>query len=92
MKYLHTMIRVTDLDASLDFFINKLGFVEQRRHVNEKARYTLVFVAAPESLMRQSNSPTTGIRKIIREGGTLATWRSRLTMSTTIAPSCWPRE
>ena len=49
MKYLHTMIRVTDLDASLDFFINKLGFVEQRRHVNEKGRYTLVFVAAPES-------------------------------------------
>ena len=49
MKYLHTMIRVADLDASLDFFINKLGFVEQRRHVNEKGRYTLVFVAAPES-------------------------------------------
>jgi lactoylglutathione lyase len=33
----------------LDFFINKLGFVEQRRHVNDKGRYTLVFVAAPES-------------------------------------------
>ena len=49
MKYLHTMIRVSDLDQSLDFFINKLGFVEQRRHVNEKGRYTLVFVAAPES-------------------------------------------
>ena len=32
MKYLHTMIRVSDLDKSLDFFINKLGFVEQRRH------------------------------------------------------------
>ena len=49
MKFLHTMIRVSDLDQSLDFFINKLGFVEQRRHVNEKGRYTLVFVAAPES-------------------------------------------
>lgn len=49
MKYLHTMIRVSNLDASLDFFINKLGFVEQRRHVNDKGRYTLVFVAAPES-------------------------------------------
>jgi lactoylglutathione lyase len=46
MKYLHTMIRVADLDASLDFFVNKLGFVEQRRHVNEKGRFTLVFVAA----------------------------------------------
>jgi lactoylglutathione lyase len=43
------MIRVSNLDQSLDFFINKLGFVEQRRHVNEKGRYTLVFVAAPES-------------------------------------------
>jgi lactoylglutathione lyase len=49
MKYLHTMIRVSDLDASLDFFINKLGFVEQRRHVSEKGRFTLVFVACPES-------------------------------------------
>ena len=49
MKFLHTMIRVSDLEQSLDFFVNKLGFVEQRRHVNEKGRYTLVFVAAPES-------------------------------------------
>ena len=49
MKYLHTMIRVANLDEFLDFFINKLGFVEQRRHVNDKGRYTLVFVAAPES-------------------------------------------
>src|SRR4026208_208627 len=49
MKYLHTMIRVSDLDKSLDFFVNKLGFVEQRRYVNEGGRYTLVFVAAPES-------------------------------------------
>ncbi len=49
MKYLHTMIRVSDLDKSLDFFIRVLGFVEQRRYVNEKGRFTLVFVAAPES-------------------------------------------
>ncbi|NJM30330.1 MAG: lactoylglutathione lyase [Rhizobiales bacterium] len=49
MKYLHTMIRVSDLDQSLDFFVNKLGFVEQRRHVSEKGRFTPVFVAAPES-------------------------------------------
>ena len=46
MKYLHTMIRVSDLDRSLDFFVNKLGFVEQRRFKNEAGRYTLVFVAA----------------------------------------------
>jgi lactoylglutathione lyase len=49
MKYLHTMIRVSDLEKSLDFFINKLGFVEQRRHESEKGRFTLVFVACPES-------------------------------------------
>ena len=49
MKYLHSMIRVSNLDASLDFFVNKLGFVEQRRYVNDKGRYTLVFVIAPES-------------------------------------------
>ena len=49
MKYLHTMIRVSNLEQSVDFFINKLGFVEQRRYENEKGRFTLVFVAAPES-------------------------------------------
>jgi lactoylglutathione lyase len=47
MRYLHTMIRVTDLDTSLAFFVGKLGLVETRRSVNEKARYTLVFLAAP---------------------------------------------
>lgn len=49
MKYLHTMIRVSDLDKTLDFFTRILGFVEQRRYVNDKGRFTLVFVAAPES-------------------------------------------
>jgi len=48
MRYLHTMIRVTDLDASLDFFTAKMGLVETRRHVDEKGRFTLVFLAAPE--------------------------------------------
>jgi lactoylglutathione lyase len=49
MKYLHTMIRVSNLDTSLDFFTRVLGFVEQRRYESEKGRFTLVFVAAPES-------------------------------------------
>jgi lactoylglutathione lyase len=49
MQYLHTMIRVSNLDQSLDFFTNTLGFVEQRRHESEKGRFTLVFIAAPES-------------------------------------------
>jgi lactoylglutathione lyase len=47
MRYLHTMIRVTDLEASLAFFVGKLGLVETRRSVNEKGRYTLAFLAAP---------------------------------------------
>ena len=47
MKYLHTMVRVTDLEESLDFYCNKLGLVELRRHENEQGRYTLVFLAAP---------------------------------------------
>jgi len=49
MQYLHTMIRVSDLDKSLDFFTRVLGFVEQRRHVSEKGRFTLVFVACSET-------------------------------------------
>jgi lactoylglutathione lyase len=47
MKYLHTMIRVTDIDASLDFYCAKLGLHEIRRYDNEKGRFTLVFLAAP---------------------------------------------
>jgi lactoylglutathione lyase len=47
MEYLHTMIRVSDLEASLDFFVGKLGLVEVRRASNEKGRYTLVYLAAP---------------------------------------------
>jgi lactoylglutathione lyase len=47
MKYLHTMVRVSDLEASLDFYCNKLGLVELRRHENASGRYTLVFLAAP---------------------------------------------
>ena len=47
MKYLHTMVRVTDIDASLDFYCNKLGLQEVRRFENERGRFTLVFLAAP---------------------------------------------
>ncbi len=47
MKYLHTMVRVTDLDVSLDFYCNKLGLRELRRHTSEQGRFTLVFLAAP---------------------------------------------
>ncbi|MEO7386360.1 MAG: VOC family protein [Gammaproteobacteria bacterium] len=47
MKYLHTMVRVSDLDASLDFYCNKLGLREVSRTDNERGRFTLVFLAAP---------------------------------------------
>jgi lactoylglutathione lyase len=47
MKYLHTMVRVTDLERSLDFYCDKLGLQELRRHDVEKGRFTLVFLAAP---------------------------------------------
>jgi lactoylglutathione lyase len=48
MKYLHTMVRVTDIDASLDFYCNKLGLTELRRYENSAGRFTLVFLAAPD--------------------------------------------
>ncbi len=48
MRYLHTMVRVTDIDASLDFYVTKLGLKEVRRMENQQGRYTLVFLAAPE--------------------------------------------
>ena len=48
MRYLHTMVRVSDVDKSLDFYCSKLGLKEVRRRVDEKNRYTLVFLAAPE--------------------------------------------
>ncbi len=47
MKYLHTMVRVTDLEASLDFYCDKLGLMELGRYENEAGRFTLVFLAAP---------------------------------------------
>ena len=47
MKYLHTMVRVTDLEKSLDFYCNKLGLEELNRYDNEGGRFTLVFLAAP---------------------------------------------
>jgi len=47
MKYLHTMVRVTDIGRSLDFYVNKLGLREIRRTENPGGRFTLIFLAAP---------------------------------------------
>ena len=49
MKYLHTMVRIKDIDESLDFYVKKLGLKEKRRLKNEKGRYTLIFLAAENS-------------------------------------------
>ena len=50
MRYLHTMIRVANLDTSLDFFVNKLGMTEVRRIDNDKGRFTLVFLASSDDI------------------------------------------
>ena len=47
LKYLHTMVRITNIDESLDFYCNKLGLKELRRMENENGRFTLIFLAAP---------------------------------------------
>lgn len=47
MRFVHTMVRVRDIDASLDFYCNKLGLRETRRNEYEKGRFTLIFLAAP---------------------------------------------
>jgi lactoylglutathione lyase len=60
MRYLHTMLRVRNLDQALDFYCNKLGLKEARRRVDEKNRYTLVFLAAPEDEGRVEDSRRTG--------------------------------
>ena len=49
MRYLHTMLRVRDLDAALDFYVKKLGLRESRRKDSEQGRFTLVFLSAPET-------------------------------------------
>ena len=48
MRYLHTMVRVADVEQSLDFYCNKLGLREVRRMDSEQGRFTLIFLAAPE--------------------------------------------
>jgi len=59
VKYLHTMVRVTDLDASLAFYCDKLGLVEASRTENAKGRFTLVFLCAPgdEAAAKASKAP-----------------------------------
>jgi len=59
MHYLHTMVRASDLDASLDFYCNKLGLVEVNRYDSEGGRFTLIYLAAPGDVQRarEASSP-----------------------------------
>ena len=59
MKYLHTMVRVKDLEASLDFYCSKLGLVESSRSESQAGRFTLVFLCAPDDLehAKQARAP-----------------------------------
>ena len=59
MEFLHSMVRVRDLDASLDFYCNKLGLIEVHRYDVEAGRFTLVFLAAPgdEARAREHKAP-----------------------------------
>ncbi len=59
MRYLHTMVRVGDLDAALDFYCAKLGLIELYRIDNEAGKFTLVFLAAPDDveLARERKAP-----------------------------------
>ena len=62
MRYLHTMLRVRDLDAALDFYCNKLGLKEVRRYSDDKARFTNVFLAAPEDEGLVADTVKRGLR------------------------------
>ena len=59
MRYLHTMVRISDPDKSLDFYCGKLGMVEVRRHESQQGRFTLIFLAAPgdEKSGREQRAP-----------------------------------
>ena len=58
MKYLHTMVRVKDIDSSLDFYCNKLGLIEIKRKESEKGRFTLIFLGA------ENNDDKTGLLEL----------------------------
>lgn len=59
MRYLHTMVRVTDLEASLDFYCNKLGLVQVKRKDYEKGRFSLIFLAAPADVVTGDEEQST---------------------------------
>jgi lactoylglutathione lyase len=87
MKYLHTMVRVTDLDASLAFYCDKLGLAEISRTENQAGRFTLVFLGAPgdEDAVKAGRAPTVELTfnwDPTRAAATSATWPTPPTIST----------
>ena len=62
MRFLHTMLRVRNLDAALNFYVNLLGLQEVRRRVDDKNKYTLVFLAAPEDVPAAKEALAAGRR------------------------------
>ncbi len=64
MKYLHTMIRTTDLEKTLDFFCNKLGLIQVRKTENINGRFTLVFLCAPDDIPINNETITSPLIEI----------------------------
>ena len=65
MRYLHTMVRVGDLDAALDFYCAKFGLREVRRQENAKGRFTLVFLATPQDAAKLSGDKTSALSPMV---------------------------
>jgi len=57
MKYLHTMVRVSDLEASLEFYCEHLGLIETSRHESQQGQFTLIYLAAPNDNKKDMNAP-----------------------------------
>ena len=89
MKYLHTMVRVSDLAQSLAFYCDALGLRELRRHDNESGRYTLVFLAAPGDDDAQIELTHNWDPEAYGIGRAFDTSRTRSTTSTPPASGSW---
>jgi lactoylglutathione lyase len=64
MEYLHTMIRVGNVEAALDFFCSKLGMIEVRRTESEKGRFTLIFLATPQDEAKGASANKTPLLEL----------------------------
>ncbi len=89
MRYLHTMVRVTDIEASKRFFCDALGLEEVRRVESEKGRFTLVFLAAPGNHDAQIEMTYNWDLEKYAAAATSATWHTRWTTSTPRVAGWW---